>query len=281
MKLNTIKYMRLTQIPPELLAQYRNNEITFDGLAKELKVWRPLLTKYFKDNNIKTNRDLKKESIKHNIFSNIDTEQSAYLLGLFVADGSMTSSNFMFSLSLSEKDKELLKTIHEELCPNHCFLRSEGKINADNSVSKPMYKICFKSKQIYTDLLALNLPVGQKTYSEINIPKLSDERIWDFIRGYFDGDGTLVVSKGIRKDKFKYFNVNLSFVAKTKTLLSEIQALFDKEEIKSTLFFEPVKEVFYLRVSNKSGILKIKSKLYDNKQWYLKRKYNKFMEIPS
>ena len=86
MKLNTIKYMRLTQIPTDLLAQYRNNEITFEGLAKELKVWRPLLTKYFKDNNIKTNRDLKKESIKHNIFSNIDTEQADYTTEFLIRD---------------------------------------------------------------------------------------------------------------------------------------------------------------------------------------------------
>ena len=50
-----------------------------------------------------------KREIRHNFFSNIQTEIQAYLLGFHAADGSLDSTRNTLRVKLSSKDIEIIK----------------------------------------------------------------------------------------------------------------------------------------------------------------------------
>ena len=86
-------------------------------MAKFHHISRPTLTKYFKENKLKTNKVIKREKINHHYFDEIKSPTQAYILGYFVADGCITTKNNKYSglksvqFSCSEKDIELLNLI--------------------------------------------------------------------------------------------------------------------------------------------------------------------------
>lgn len=285
MLMYVIKSMTI-HVTESQIARYRNKEISFDGLARELGVWRPKLTEYFRVNGIKTNRDLKKDSIYHTVFSDITTEFQAYLLGLYVADGSIgthTTGNHTakrMSLGLTSGDFELLLRIRERLCPEHSTHTQPSKINSNGTVSKPMTRLTVTSATIYDDLVTLGYG-PRKTYTSLNLPMLPDNLMWHFIRGYFDGDGTVGVYQGNRSTGASYTNYKFSLIAKTSSLLLEIQQFFTKYSISATVTKDIKRDVWYLYVSRKTDIGLLKRLLYDRATIFLTRKHSKFMAIPS
>ena len=71
---------------------------------------------------IKTNFPLyktngSKRMIRHDFFKNINTELQAYLLGFYVADGSIDEKRKTFRIHLSKKDKELVDLYKEIISP--------------------------------------------------------------------------------------------------------------------------------------------------------------------
>ena len=274
------------QITSQLLENYRNNSISFEELATACSVSRPLLTRYFRQNNLQTNRDSKLASVNHSIFTSIDNEFSAYLLGYYVADGSIGilhskySECKRFSISASEQDTDHIKQIHSLICPNHALTVSKSKLNSNLSISKPMVKLTITSNQVFDDLTTLGFG-ERKTYSQLKLPQISDEYIWHFIRGYFDGDGTVGTSEGKKyKDKV-YINSFWSIVSKTNTLLTDIQQFFNKFSIVSHTCYDKSRDVWYLRINKRKDIHNLRELMYKNANWYLQRKYGKFKGIPS
>ena len=119
----------------------------------------------------------------------------AYVLGYFAADGCMLkNARGAHFIKFHSVDKDLL-----ELLKN--LLGSSHKI----SVRKPLrseqtlFRLQVGSKDIYYDLLRLGLtPAKSKT---ITFPSIPASLIPHFIRGYFDGDGHVSVSRYLRKGR--------------------------------------------------------------------------------
>ena len=76
-----------------------------------------------------------------------------------------------------------------ELKNKTCFNKRNGKIY----ITQETFGIDINSTKICNDLV--NLGIGyRKTYKELHIPKIKQELVRHFIRGYFDGDGTITGS---------------------------------------------------------------------------------------
>ena len=143
-----------------------------------------------------------------------------------------------------------------------------------------MVKLTITSNQVFDDLTTLGFG-ERKTYSQLKLPQISDEYIWHFIRGYFDGDGTVGTSEGKKyKDKV-YINSFWSIVSKTNTLLTDIQQFFNKFSIVSHTCYDKSRDVWYLRINKRKDIHNLRELMYKNANWYLQRKYGKFKGIPS
>jgi len=187
----------------------------------------------------------------------------------------------MFSISLSEIDFSHLYKIQQIICPNHTLSKQGIKTNSNGSISKPMYTLSVSSEQMFDTLTTLGY--GQrKTYLNMTLPKLDDEYLWHFIRGYFDGDGCVGTGRGYKRvDGSYYYNSFFSITAKTDALLLNISQFLLRHDIVSHIYYDPNKIVYTLSISSKHTLGKLRPMLYNNATWYLERKFIKFMAIPS
>lgn len=131
----------------------------------------------------RNNPNCKYKKLDDNMFSNIDSEYKAYLLGLIASDGSICT-NSCCTVEIHERDYELLKTIKEKM-----------KLDCLLKISKERERaiLAISSKQVCRDLLNL-LKVEDKTAlsHDIRIPDFkSKELMYAFLRGHFDGDGSI------------------------------------------------------------------------------------------
>lgn len=120
-----------------------------------------------------------KANINSSVFSKIDTESKAYWLGFIFADG-YVSENSNFELGLGLKDLIHLEKFKE-------FLQFEGKIYIDNKVGR--CRLCFQDVKIVEDLKKTGC-INKKSLV-LTFPKIKDELMHHFVRGYFDGDGCI------------------------------------------------------------------------------------------
>lgn len=127
--------------------------------------------------------DLNKETAKHDYFKEWSPNM-AYILGLIYADGCLVKDTYRVDIVLHNDDEYMLYAIRNELQATSNVKR-QGRSNCNY--------LSFHSPTIYQDLLDIGL-FPNKTYT-IEMPNVPDEFLCDFMRGFFDGDGTIVQSK--------------------------------------------------------------------------------------
>ena len=152
-----------------------NNHLTYKSLsAKERSVIASERNK---------NMDYNRTPIDKNYFK-YWTKNMAYVFGLWCADGCIcnTSGGYFFSITLKQSDKYLLEAILKDMKSEHkIYDKSDGGC-----------EINFSCKEIYNDIISLG-GVERKSLI-LEFPTIPKEYISHFIRGYFDGDGS--VNKG-------------------------------------------------------------------------------------
>ena len=113
----------------------------------------------------------------------------AYVLGFFAADGNMIrNKRGAHFIEFQITDRDLLIKIRKALGSEHKITTRKRNRNW-----KTIYRLQLGSKEIFDDLLILGmLPRKSKI---ISLPKIPDKYFAHFLRGYFDGDGNVVVAK--------------------------------------------------------------------------------------
>ncbi len=125
---------------------------------------------------------------KHNrhFFDTIDSKEKAYVLGLWVGDGWINKKDYQVGFCNNELELvELLKTL----------LESEHKINKRKQKVNTNSRLIIGSKILHSGLINLGFDTDKShTAKYPDIPKELDSH---FIRGVFDGDGS--ISRDFRK----------------------------------------------------------------------------------
>lgn len=234
--------------------------------------------KYIQDNCPATTHHQSNRRIRHEFFKYIDTEVQAYLLGFYTADGSIDEKRKTFRVELAIKDKDQIYMIKDIISPDARIYQNPPK-----DFTGPRGKIVHTNGSIGVDITSADLcrdlvdwGIGYgKTYKEIHIPTIKLELIRHFIRGFFDGDGTVSGSicreKG-KKDRFRYY---VSMVSKKSTLLLDIQKFFAENNIKINLNYIKRDNMYRLITTSKKEVEKIYHLLYNDSYFYLQRKYEK------
>lgn len=224
--------------------------------------------KILKENNV----DITKNSWKHeykineHYFDKIDNPDKAYIIGLLYSDGNLGKHNSDVKLFLQERDKKLLEDILSKLdsdYPLH-FYDYSNKPNHQNQ-----YGFIITNRFFYKTLLQYGLfPNKSLTLKyPTNIP---NEYQRDFIRGYFDGDGSLHCSKN---GKNCNFISTYDFCMKAKEIIESnvgvhcsVYQYYDNG-ITSTL-----------QISGGKQVPKFLSWIYDDCELKLERKYLKYLD---
>jgi len=201
------------------------------------------------------------------------SSEMAYILGFFIADGSLTinprgSKYIDFGIT----DGDLLFEIRKVLKSNHRI----SKINRGDNCKK-VYRLQIGSKEMFNDLLKLGLKVN-KTGKEV-LPKVPNIYFKDFIRGYFDGDGGVWSGLCHKKDRKKPTKVLMvTFTSGGNEMLRKIACRLNKSigtKLKRITYYG---NAFRLQYSMNDSI-KLYNFMYkeiNNKMLFLKRKKDIF-----
>lgn len=254
-----------------LIEQY-NNGISLAQLAKNYGTSPYLIRKQLTDNNISIRsqkeqnkyspQNQRKYQINDNYFKK-ETENMAYLLGFLAADGSVIERTNILRIALAEVDKEFLEMIMKELGSNYPIRKYTSKQGFTSYSSNP------KSSIILEDLKKYNI-IKNKTYN-FKFPIILDKKYWkDFIRGYFDGDGT-VCTAGKNAIRF-------SICAHEKDVLEHIIDFFNEQGI-NKINIQMKENTYYFQYST-NATKQIYHILYGhNPKLYLSRKREKYESL--
>lgn len=201
----------------------------------------------------------------------IDNAEKAYLLGLIIADGCLfynkTSGAYQTKIKLKKSDGYLLNKIHK-LFPFFTEPRLETR-----SDKKDSYYIYKYSKELFMDLQKHGV-FERKSYEnadKVFLTPLSDTLFFDFLRGLFDGDGTITQSKK--------GHIRIEVIGKNEKLFKEIQERLLTLDIKSSIYYRKDKEYYMLRISNKKYVQKFVENLNTGGKLYLNRKFKPYFNI--
>lgn len=222
---------------------------------------------------------LRKENIKIDIFNPVNTPEAAYILGFYIADGCLNGNKFV--ITLNEKDKEILEKIRDYMSPITKLIYKKETINKQGIVSHPMYSFAFACKEIVSCLEDLGLGKN-KTYLSKSIKNVvPKELMWDFIRGYWDGDGCISssnVTKNVKETSYNHINIGFTIISKDPDILNEMNEFFIEEGI-NTHVYPDNKGNYLVGTHSKSEVEKIYNKLYNSSNLFMERKRAKFNEI--
>ena len=114
-----------------------------------------------------------------------------YVLGYFVADGCIAvrkdrkKSPYVFNITSA--DKKHLEKLRKAMSSNHAIsAKSRG-----GSTKKSYYQLQISNQIIAKDLINLGI-LPRKTYN-LDFIKVPKRYFPDFVRGFFDGDGTVYI----------------------------------------------------------------------------------------
>lgn len=205
----------------------------------------------------------RKYSLNESIFEQIDTEEKAYWLGFLLTDGCIIEHpKPSIHIDLKTSDSELLHKFQEFLGSNYPIYNSQNKCNGKTIWSK---RLKINSKQLVKDLIEKGV-IPRKSLSTVFIETGFDR---DFIRGIFDGDGSISQSRDSR----------CFVIYGTRELVQCIQdRLFNKLSLKKNKIWNSG-NIFGVRWRSISDLEIIYEYLYQNASTYLSRKESAFREV--
>ena len=235
--------------------------------------------KFIEDNYPLTTNHISNRRIRHDIFSKIETELQAYLLGFYAADGNINEKRKTFRIHLQKQDSELVYLYKDVISPDaRTFTIEEHKTTGRNGkeiTAHESFGVDITSAKLCTDLV--NLGIGyNKSYKDLHIPEMPKDLIRHFIRGYFDGDGCIIVWLAKEKGKSDRVRGKFDICAKSASILNEFIKFFATHDIKLNLNYLKRDDMYRISTSSKKELEKIYNILYKNSNFYLSRKFNKF-----
>ncbi len=157
-----------------------------------------------------------KYNIDKNLMNVIDTEEKAYWLGFFYADAYNNEKRGRIVIELQEQDKS-----HLDKCAKFFGSPREPFLQLKNKGKYIAYRLELNS--IYLSKVLKQHGCPQAKSFTIIFPKwLNNNLINHFIRGYFDGDGSIWIHQN---------QLNISIIS-TKEFNLKLQNIFQSINIK-------------------------------------------------
>lgn len=235
--------------------------------------------KFIEDNYPLYTNHISHRRIRHSIFSKIETELQAYLLGFYAADGSINEKRKTLRIHLQKQDSELVYLYKDIISPDaRTFTVKEHQTKGRNGMqitAHESFGVDITSSELCNNLVDLGFGYA-KSYSDLHLPKIDRSLIRHFIRGYFDGDGCITTWLAIEKGKSDRVRGKFDICAKSASILNEIIKFFSENNINLNLNFLKRDSMYRISTSSKKELGKIFNLLYSNSNFYLTRKFDKF-----
>ena len=153
-------------------------------------------------------------------FFNKWTEQMAYIFGFWYADGCIYMHNYfrnnkkysVKTFTIGNTDKQIMDDISSLLNVTYCIN------NPKNKNHKKYYVIQIKCNKFF-DFCYLLVGTMDKTNST-SLPNIPPKYLRHFIRGFFDGDGSIFIKKYKSRHGKQITNLCSSFAASKESWLA-------------------------------------------------------------
>ena len=254
----------------EIIKMYQTN-ISLREIEKRTHHGRNAIAKMLERLNIKTTtgNHYRKYFFDFDFFEKIDTELKAYWLGFMYADGCILPQDPRgygeqeFKIQIAKTDLELLEKFKEDIKSTYPIREDTSKNNRNENWQVQVIQ-SLRSQKTVEDLKRLGCVENKSLIltfpTEEQVPK---EFVYDFIRGYFDGDGSV-------SQYNNNFNINIvgteQFITTLATYFEGGSVYKDKRKTNS----------WYYNLGGNQQVIKAYHLLYDNKTRYMQRKYDKF-----
>lgn len=177
----------------QIIDMYTNQNISTVKIGKYFGVNHHRIAKALDKYNIpRTGVGQRKYLLNEHYFDVIDTPNKAYILGFFYADGCNFPKKSTVSMSLEEKDKEILEKIRLEIGserPLEFIEQSKRKDENNDYHYNDMWRLLLFST--YMCKILEQHGMTPKKSLTLQFPKhLDDSLLSHFVRGFFDGDGS-------------------------------------------------------------------------------------------
>lgn len=266
----------------EVIELYKTESIK--AIAEKLNTYDDKISSILKKHGIKPKSKFTvKKWTNDTFFDVIDTEEKAYILGFFVADGCIRkeydkrcgSTSYRICFSNSVDDFEIIDLIHNRICPNNKIIETHH--TSDGANRKKQLIMQWTSRHMVNTLFDKYKLTTQKTKdTNYQIPDnvIPYDLMRHFIRGLIDGDGTINKS-------------DIRIVINSYKLGEQIVHFFEKEFEKYENVIEKFSYKIYecngkttkywrLRIPTGKGRRKLMKKiLYENSTVFLTRKKEK------
>ncbi len=184
MRAHNLKYRKRTMSTEKIIELYKEGKSTTE-LGKLANVSPRYIRMLLNDNDVerRAHGSWKRKYTVNEDYFKTWSNNMAYILGFFAADGMVARDAQL--ISFSQKEKYILEDIKKEMGSNHPIIKSE---------KSGIYILNLGSKILKNVLMKLHGILPNKAGS-IKFPSVPKQYMSHFIRGYFDGDGYVKYEK--------------------------------------------------------------------------------------
>lgn len=203
-----------------------------------------------------------------NYFDTNDKEFASYLTGLLFGDGCISQQEGKDErITLSLKDKDIIERIHPHFSPDRKIYVNKARCENHSDA------YCLINTNIESLTLLKKMGLTPRKSLTLKYPQfdLINER--DFIRGYFDANGSVfknIVSGHI----YHHVSITIGSYDFAFDLNSKLLSLgFDSKLNKDS---RENHNAYYVKIYKKDHVLNFKNWMYNESEWFLPRKKDSF-----
>lgn len=265
--------------------QWTEDEINYIKENYRTKTYKEL-SEYLKRSKAAIDLKINKLGLKkskytydHDFFSNIITEEQAYWCGFIMADGCVTinkqTNSCELCIKLQARDGTHLQKFNKSIQGN---LPIEYREHICNLSSPPtthtISSIRLYSQQIVHDISKYGVIPNKSLIKQFpnNIP---NSLMSHYIRGYFDGNGSIVLSGSNKKNASKKY-ISCTINSGSYTFVNGMKSYLEKQGISSgKIYSSKTSQCHVISVRGMQNVDNFLRYIYSNSSMYLDRKFKK------
>lgn len=200
-------------------------------------------------------------------FLSEENELKYYMLGLIFADGSLSKQDGKNErLTLGLTDELLIKKLKPYVCPDR---KLYIKVS-DNPNHNDFYSLVNTNEEVLEELKRSGMTNNKA--KTITIPDIPTDMMHHFVRGFFDGDGSVYYNK-VKSYTYKHCQITTA----SKKFTEQLNDVLREVGIDSYKGRDSRNTAYHVKVYSKEAIQKLSDYMYEDSTFHMIRKKDKLM----
>jgi hypothetical protein len=256
------------ELESEIVEAY-NESKSLESVRKKFKMCVKTIKEILRLNGVQIT--MRKQPLDIEYFKEIDTPEKAYWLGFIAADGHLSKTKY--KLAFCVKDSDILYKLRSAIGAGSP-VRNRKVLDKRTNKENEQYNIQINSKEFCQYIK--NHGVDENKSKIFNFPNLKKKLHSHFVRGLYDGDGSIHIKKSKVKNK-PTCRINLISTFECISYIKDYLETFMKFNVQH-IFSKPDQNIHYISIQK--GVIDFLEWIYKDStaECRLDRKYAKYEE---